>query len=164
MTDKPAKVYAVPEGIVAAFATLRARERIFVDRVLRGEEPEIAAQSAGYRSRLAAADLLGRPKVSAAIQRAAPFLPPAIAIRALRPLLVASLTATAMRGGAAGISATRDLMALGKASEGAPSAMDAWAQRQAARVLASKDESLDPIGPASAPEIAITALPKDELQ
>lgn len=152
-----------PEDLVVFMRRCSPRERRFIDLVLRGEPHEIAAQTVGYRSRLAAADLLGRPQVAAAIQRAAPYLPPDIAVRALRPLLVNALTRTALGKGSAGISAVRDLIALGKAGQESPAALDEWAKRQAARALARKAEKLEPIGPTSTAEVVQDVNVRDPL-
>lgn len=78
----------------------------------------------------------------------------------LKPLLVASLTKTAIdKGGAAGISAVRDLVAMGKADAAGPDAMAEWEKAMTRRKLARKDMPM----PRDKPEVGETARPKDDL-
>lgn len=151
----------------AASAKLRAAmlrctpsERRFIDHVLRGESHESAALSAGYRSRLAAQDLLGRPRVADALQRAASYLPAAEAYRCLRPLLTAKLVSTALAGGAAGISAGRDLQAMAKGEDKGVDLLKQWQERRAARKLATRDAG--EVARGASVELAPTIPVRDE--
>lgn len=132
------------------FSGLNQRERAFVVHLMRGEPHEIAAKFAGYRQRLASTDLLGRPHVREAVQRLAPLCPPAIAVSMLRPYVLMALASRAVDPNARdGVSAARDLLALGDASA-KPSAIAAWDQRQAARGNAKPSREVQPSSPTEA--------------